>query len=302
MPAKLSLIKLKIEPKSKTDFAMFSALLTALCHDDPNASCSIDVGSGEVILGGKSEQHLDDIISAVNAKGIAVSIGAPQICYRETIQSKVIKDYTHKRQFAGVWQFARIILDVEPTERGAGYEFVNKAPESSIPRRYLSGIDKGLDSILRAGILIGFPVVDIKITLLEGAYHEEDSSPEAFEIATRQALREAFEIAGAVLLEPMMKVEITSPEDFIGTIIGDLKRLRATITGTAQHGRDPVIRAIVSLSNMFGYANSLMTMTQGHGRFTMKFDHYAIIPGSGGNGGGGDDDPDNFPPAIGMRA
>jgi elongation factor G len=295
MAAKNSLIELKIEPKSKTDLAIFTAVLTALCHDDPNASCRIDTESGEVILGGKSDQHLDDIISAVIAKGIAVSVGAPQISYRETIQRKVIKDYSYKRVFGGHGHFARVILEVEPTERGAGYEFVNKAPESSIPRRYLSGIDKGLDSVLRAGILAGFPVVDIRITLLDGGFHESDSSVGAFEIAARAALREGLESAKSVMLRPIMKVEISAPEHFIGSVIHDMNRRIGKVVGTARQGDDCTVKATVPLSNMLGYSLSLKSMSQGHGRFTMDYSHYEVVRG-------GDDDPDNFPPAVGMRA
>jgi elongation factor G len=296
--ATFPLIELKIEPKSKTDMAMFTAVLMSLCHNDPNAFCSIDVGNGEVILGGKSEEHLDGVIGALIKQGIAVSIGAPQVAYRETITRKVTKDYSHKRMFGGQGQFARVVLEIEPRERGAGYEFENRASEEAIPRRYLSGVEKGLNSALSAGVIMGVPVVDIKIALIDGAYHQEDSSPLAFEVASRQALREALVKPGSILLQPMMRVEITVPEVFVGSIIGDLNNRVGTIVDTAQSGYNCIVSATVSLSNMLGYSNSLKSLSKGQGISTMSYSHYEAVHGFGG----GDGEPDNFPPAVGMRA
>ncbi len=207
-------------------------------------------------------------------------MGAPQVAYREAITRKVTKDYTHKKQTGGTGQFARVILEIEPNEKGAGNAFESKIVGGTVPKEYIPGVEKGLNSVLSSGPLIGFPVVDMKVTLIDGAYHEVDSSAIAFEIATRAAMREAFDTAGAVLLEPMMKVEVTSPEEFVGSVIGDLNSRRGQIVGTSMRGNANIINALVPLANMFGYINNLRSMSQGRASYTMQFDHYAQVPGA----------------------
>ena len=209
-----------------------------------------------------------------------VQVGAPQVAYREAISRKVTKDYTHKKQTGGTGQFARVILEVEPNEKGAGNAFESKVVGGSVPKEYIPGVEKGLNSVLNSGPLIGFPVVDLKVTLIDGGYHEVDSSAIAFEIATRAAMREAFEFAGPVLLEPIMKVEVTSPEEFLGGVIGDLNSRRGQIMGTSMRGNANIINALVPLANMFGYINNLRSMSQGRASYTMQFDHYAQVPGA----------------------
>ena len=190
------------------------------------------------------------------------------------------KDYTHKKQTGGTGQFARVILEVEPNEKGAGNAFESKIVGGSVPKEYIPGVEKGLNSVLSSGPVIGFPVVDLKVTLIDGAYHEVNSSAIAFEIATRMAMREAFDQAGAVLLEPIMKVEVTSPEEFLGGVIGDLNSRRGQIVGTSMRGNANIINALVPLANMFGYINNLRSMSQGRASYTMQFDHYAQVPGA----------------------
>lgn len=294
MVAKFALLGVKIEPKAETDLAAFSAALSSLCDDNPNLTCHMDVGSGETMIGGKSEEHLDQMIGALKAKDLTFAINPPQICYRETIKRKARIDFTHKKLFGGAGQFARVILEVEPNERGAGNQFANNAPESSVPSRFLSGADKGLNSVLVAGVMINAPVVDIRITLVDGAFHDDDSSPLTFEIASRAALRSGLDSAGPVLLQPVMQVEITTPEQYVGSVIGDLIRRTGRIAGTSQQDDNCVVKAIVPLANLFGYARDLKTLSQGRGSFKMEYSHYDTVPG-------GIDDPENFPPAMAMR-
>jgi elongation factor G len=227
------------------------------------------------------ELHLDikvDILKRTHK--VEVSVGAPQVAYREAITRKVTKDYTHKKQTGGTGQFARVILEIEPAEKGAGNSFESKIVGGSVPKEYIPGVEKGLNSVLSSGPVIGFPVVDMKVALVDGAYHDVDSSAIAFEIATRAAMREAFEQAGAILLEPIMKVEVTSPEDYLGGVIGDLNSRRGQILGTSARGNAQIVNAMVPLANMFGYINNLRSMSQGRASYTMQFDHYEQVPGA----------------------
>jgi elongation factor G len=207
-------------------------------------------------------------------------VGAPQVAYRETITRSVDHDYTHKKQSGGSGQFARIKFTVEPNEVGKGFEFESKVIGGSVPKEFIPGVEKGLESVIGSGPLAGFPVVDVKVTLTDGAYHEVDSSAIAFEIAARQGLREAFQRkeAGAVLLEPIMKVEVVTPEDFTGSVIGDLNSRRGQIQGQDMRGNANVVNAMVPLANMFGYVNTLRSFSQGRASFSMQFDHYAEVP------------------------
>jgi elongation factor G len=274
-------IEMKVEPKTKADQEKMAVALYKLAAEDPSFRVSTDSESGETIIKGMGELHLDikvDILKRTHK--VEVAVGAPQVAYREAITRKVTKDYTHKKQTGGTGQFARVILEVEPNEKGAGNSFESKIVGGTVPKEYIPGVEKGLNSVLTSGPVIGFPVVDMKVTLIDGAYHDVDSSAIAFEIATRAAMREAFEQAGAVLLEPMMKVEVTSPEDFVGSVIGDLNSRRGQIVGTSMRGNANIINALVPLANMFGYINNLRSMSQGRASYTMQFDHYAQVPGA----------------------
>jgi elongation factor G len=273
-------IEMKVEPKTKGDQEKMAVALYKLAAEDPSFRVSTDSESGETIIKGMGELHLDikvDILKRTHK--VEVQVGAPQVAYREAITRKVTKDYTHKKQTGGTGQFARVILEIEPNEAGAGNSFESRVVGGSVPKEYVPGVEKGLNSVLSSGPLIGFPVVDLKVALIDGAYHEVDSSAIAFEIATRAAMREAFENAGAVLLEPMMKVEVTSPEEFVGSVIGDLNSRRGQIVGTSMRGNANIINALVPLANMFGYINNLRSMSQGRASYTMQFDHYAQVPG-----------------------
>jgi elongation factor G len=274
-------IEMKVEPKTKADQEKMAVALHKLAAEDPSFRVSTDSESGETIIKGMGELHLDikvDILKRTHK--VEVAVGAPQVAYREAITRKVTKDYTHKKQTGGTGQFARVILEIEPNEKGAGNAFESRIVGGTVPKEYIPGVEKGLNSVLSSGPLIGFPVVDIKVALVDGAYHDVDSSAIAFEIATRAAMREAFEQAGAVLLEPMMKVEVTSPEEFVGSVIGDLNSRRGQIVGTSMRGNANIINALVPLANMFGYINNLRSMSQGRASYTMQFDHYAQVPGA----------------------
>jgi elongation factor G len=274
-------IEMKVEPKTKGDQEKMAVALYKLAAEDPSFRVSTDSESGETIIKGMGELHLDikvDILKRTHK--VEVQVGAPQVAYREAITRKVTKDYTHKKQTGGTGQFARVILEIEPNEAGAGNAFESRIVGGSVPKEYIPGVEKGMNSVLSSGPLIGFPVVDLKVALVDGAYHEVDSSAIAFEIATRAAMREAFDQAGAVLLEPMMKVEVTSPEEFVGSVIGDLNSRRGQIVGTSMRGNANIINALVPLANMFGYINNLRSMSQGRASYTMQFDHYAQVPGA----------------------
>ncbi len=274
-------IEMKVEPKTKADQEKMAVALYKLAAEDPSFRVSTDSESGETIIKGMGELHLDikvDILKRTHK--VEVQVGAPQVAYREAITRKVTKDYTHKKQTGGTGQYARVILEIEPAEKGTGNSFESKVVGGSVPKEYIPGVEKGLNSVLTNGPLIGFPVVDMKVALVDGAYHDVDSSAIAFEIATRAAMREAFDQAGAVLLEPMMKVEVTSPEDFVGSVIGDLNSRRGQIVGTSMRGNANIINALVPLANMFGYINNLRSMSQGRASYTMQFDHYSQVPGA----------------------
>ncbi|MEY3080034.1 MAG: elongation factor [Pseudomonadota bacterium] len=274
-------IEMKVEPKTKGDQEKMAVALYKLAAEDPSFRVSTDSESGETIIKGMGELHLDikvDILKRTHK--VEVQVGAPQVAYREAITRKVTKDYTHKKQTGGTGQFARVILEIEPNEAGAGNAFESRVVGGSVPKEYIPGVEKGLNSVLSSGPLIGFPVVDLKVALIDGAYHEVDSSAIAFEIATRAGVLESLAHRGAVLLEPMMNVEVTSPEEFVGSVIGDLNSRRGQIVGTSMRGNANIINALVPLANMFGYINNLRSMSQGRASYTMQFDHYAQVPGA----------------------
>jgi elongation factor G len=253
--------------------------LAKLAAEDPSFRVSTDQESGQTILKGMGELHLDikvDILKRTYK--VDANIGAPQVAYREKITRVTTVDHTHKKQTGGSGQFARVKIVAEPMQPGSGFEFENKVVGGSVPNEYVPGVEKGLESVLGSGVLAGFPVVDLKVTLIDGDSHDVDSSALAFEIAARAALREALQKGGPVLLEPIMKVEVVTPEDYTGSVIGDLNSRRGQIQGQDMRGNANIINAMVPLANMFGYVNTLRSMSQGRATFTMQFDHYEQVP------------------------
>jgi elongation factor G len=272
-------IEIAIEPKSKADQEKLGVALAKLAAEDPSFRVSTDQESGQTILKGMGELHLDikvDILKRTYK--VDANIGAPQVAFREKITHAAEVDYTHKKQTGGSGQFARVKIVAEPAPPGTPFEFENEVVGGNVPKEYIPGVEKGLESVLGSGVLAGFPVVDLKVTLVDGAYHDVDSSALAFEIASRAALREALQKGKPVLLEPIMKVEVVTPEDYTGSVIGDLNSRRGQIQGQDMRGNANVINAMVPLMNMFGYVNNLRSMSQGRATFTMQFDHYAELP------------------------
>jgi elongation factor G len=274
-------IEMAVEPKTKVDQEKMAVALNKLANEDPSFYVSTDQESGQTIIKGMGELHLDIKVDILRrAHNVDVNVGAPQVAYRETITRPVEIDYVHKKQTGGSGQFARLKIVVEPNEKGKGFEFENKSVGGVVPKEYVPGVQKGLQSVLGSGSLAGFPVVDVKVALVDGAYHEVDSSAIAFEIAARSAFREALQKGGSVLLEPIMKVEVVTPEDYLGNVIGDLNSRRGQIMGTDSRGNAQLVNAMVPLANMFGYVNNLRSTTQGRAAYTMQFDHYAEVPRS----------------------
>ena len=272
-------IEIAIEPKSKADQEKLGVALAKLAAEDPSFRVSTDHESGQTILKGMGELHLDIKVDILRRTyKVDANIGAPQVAFREKITQKVEHTYTHKKQSGGSGQYAEVKFVVEPSEPGAPFEFINDTVGGSVPKEYIPGVEKGLESVLGSGPLAGFPVVDMKVTLVDGRYHDVDSSALAFEIASRAGLREAMQRAKPVLLEPIMKVECVTPEDYTGSVIGDLNSRRGQIQGQDMRGNANVINAMVPLMNMFGYVNTLRSMSQGRATFTMQFDHYAELP------------------------
>ncbi len=272
-------IEIAVEPKAKADQEKMAVALSKLAAEDPSFRVSTDQESGQTILKGMGELHLDikvDILKRTYK--VEVNVGAPQVAYRETITRSVDIDYTHKKQTGGTGQFARVKFTIAPNEVGKGFEFDSKVIGGSVPKEYIPGVEKGLNSVLTSGVVAGFPVVDVKVDLTDGAYHEVDSSALAFEIASRAGFREGLQKAGPVLLEPIMKVEVTSPEDYLGSVIGDLNSRRGQISGTDTRGNAQIVTAMVPLANMFGYVNTLRSMSQGRASYSMQFDHYEQVP------------------------
>ncbi len=272
-------IEIAIEPKTKADQEKMGVALARLAQEDPSFRVKTDEESGQTIIAGMGELHLDILVDRMKREfKVEANIGAPQVAYRETITRAAEVDYTHKKQTGGSGQFARVKMTVEPLPAGTGYEFESKVVGGSVPKEYIPGVEKGVKSVLESGVLAGFPMLDLKVTLIDGAHHDVDSSVMAFEIAARAAFREAVLNAGVKLLEPVMKVEVVTPEDYMGDIIGDLNSRRGQISGTELRGVTTAINAMVPLANMFGYVNNLRSMSQGRALFTMQFDHYSQVP------------------------
>jgi elongation factor G len=274
-------IEVAVEPKTKGDQEKMSLALSRLASEDPSLRISSDDESGQTILKGMGELHLDIIVDRMKREfKVEANVGAPQVAYRETITKPFQMDYTHKKQSGGAGQFARVVIDFEPKEPGAGFEFASKIVGGNVPKEYIPGVQKGLESSMDNGVLAGFPTIDFKATLVDGAYHDVDSSVMAFEIAARTAFREGIKQAGPALLEPLMKVEVVTPEEYMGDIIGDLNSRRGNVSEMDQRGNARVVTAHVPLSSMFGYVNTLRSMSQGRAQYTMVFDHYEQVPGN----------------------
>jgi elongation factor G len=288
------LIEIAIEPKWKADQDKLGVALAEIAAEDPSFRVETDHESRQTILKGMGELHLDakiDILKRIYK--IDVNIGAPQVAFRERVTRRAEVKFTHKKQTGGTGQFAEVSIVVEPNEPGKGYAFESKIVGGAVPQQYIPGIENGIKSVMGSGVVAGFPVVDVKVQLVDGKYHDVDSSALAFEIAARVAFREALQKGKSVLLEPIMKVEVVTPEDYTGSVIGDLNSRRGQILGQDMRGNANVINAMVPLMTMFGYGKDLRETSRGRATFTMQFDHYAEAYRP-------DDDPP-FRPAIGMR-
>jgi elongation factor G len=272
-------IELAIEPKSKADQEKLGVALQRLAAEDPSFRMSTDEESGQTIIAGMGELHLDILVDRMRREfKVEANIGQPQVAYRETIGQSYEVDYTHKKQTGGTGQFARVKILFEPVEPGEGYSFESKIVGGSVPKEYIPGVEKGINSVRENGLLAGFPLIDFKATLVDGAFHDVDSSVLAFEIAARAAMREAKSQLKVKLLEPVMKVEVVTPDEYTGSVIGDLNSRRGQIRDQEMRGNATVVNAMVPLANMFGYINNLRSATQGRAQFTMQFDHYEPVP------------------------
>jgi elongation factor G len=293
----LWLVEIAVEPKRKGNWDKLGRALSRLVAEDASFGVSIDPESGQTLLKGMSELYLAGKVDILKQTYMVdLDVGQPQVAYRETITRAVVEDCTHKKQTGGSGQFARVKLDVHPNAAGDGFDFESKIVGGAVPKEYIPGVEKGLASVLTSGVLIGFPVVDVGVALIDGAYHDVDSSALAFEICARQGFRDALKRAGPVLLEPIMKVEVVTPESFLGSVIGDLNLRRGQIAGTDTRGNAQIVDALVPLANMFGYGDALRSMSKGRATFAMQFDHYARVPVQLY-----DPDPP-FPGAMAMRA
>jgi elongation factor G len=272
-------IEIAVEPKTKADQEKMGLALQRLAAEDPSFRVSVDHESGQTIMKGMGELHLEILVDRMKREfKVEANVGAPQVAYRETITKTAEIDYTHKKQSGGSGQYARLTLVFEPNEPGKGYEFTSKIVGGVVPKEYIPGVEKGLNGSQDTGVIAGFPVVDFKVSLTDGAYHDVDSSALAFEIAARAAFKEGMQKAGPQLLEPMMKVEVVTPEEYMGDVIGDLNSRRGQISGMEDRGNAKVVMAMVPLASMFGYINSLRSMSQGRANYSMTFDHYEPVP------------------------
>ncbi len=272
-------IELSVEPKTKADQERMGIALNRLAAEDPSFRVSTDHESGQTIIKGMGELHLDILVDRMKREfKVEANVGAPQVAYRESLAKAVDVDYTHKKQSGGSGQFGRVKVTVAPGERGAGITFIDEIKGGNIPREYIPSVEKGMRESAENGHMIGFPIIDFEIKLTDGAYHDVDSSALAFEIAGRAAMREVAAKAGIKLLEPVMKVEVVTPEEFMGDVIGDLNSRRGQIQGTDSRGIAQVVEAIVPLANMFGYVNQLRSFSQGRASYSMQFSHYEEVP------------------------
>jgi elongation factor G len=272
-------IEVAVEPKTTGDQERMGVALGRLAMEDPSFRVATDPESGQVIIKGMGELHLDIIVDRLRREfKVDANVGAPQVAYRETITKSIEIDHTHRKQTGGAGQFARIKIRLEPGAPGSGFRFENKVVGGAVPKEYVPGVEKGLASAMGSGVISGYPVIDVTATLLDGASHEVDSSVLAFEIAARAAFREAVADAAPAMLEPVMRVEVTTPEDYMGDVIGDLNSRRGQVQGMERHGNATIISAMVPLATMFGYVNSLRSISQGRAQYSMFFDHYERVP------------------------
>jgi len=274
-------IEVAVEPKTKGDQEKMGVALNRLAQEDPSFRVSTDPESGQTVIKGMGELHLEIIVDRMKREfKVEANVGQPQVAFRETITKTVEYDYTHKKQTGGAGQFARVKIRFEPLPRGSGFEFENEVIGGSVPREFVPGVEKGLKSALDTGVYAGYPTIDFRASLIDGAYHDVDSNVMTFEIASRACFREGMAKAGPQLLEPIMRVEVVTPEEYMGDVIGDLNSRRGSISGMDQRGNARVINGMVPLKEMFGYVNKLRGMTQGRAQYTMHFDHYAPVPQS----------------------
>jgi elongation factor G len=272
-------IEIAVEPKTKADKEKMGIALARLAAEDPSFRVETDFESGQTIMKGMGELHLDILVDRMKREfKVEANIGAPQVAYRETIGHETEHTYTHKKQSGGSGQFAEVKLVISPTQPGEGYSFESRIVGGAVPKEYIPGVEKGIKSVMDSGPLAGFPVIDFKVALIDGKFHDVDSSVLAFEIASRMCMREGLRKAGAKLLEPIMKVEVVTPEEYTGGVIGDLTSRRGMVQGQDSRGNANVINAFVPLANMFGYINTLRSMSSGRAQFTMQFDHYEPVP------------------------
>jgi len=289
------LCEIAIEPKLSADKHRLVDALEHIAANDNTLRLHLDAASGQFRLQALGYDELEAAADVLRSTyKVDAYFGAPQVAYRETLGCKAEIDYTHKKQTGGTGQFARVMLVLEPLPPGSGFVFANDIVGGSIPKEFIPGVERGIKSVMNSGPLVGFPVIDFKVSLIDGAYHDVDSSILAFEIASRAAFRAASEKVQMKLLEPVMKVEVVSPEEYVGAVVGDLKSRRGVILGQAMRDSGTIINAMVPLANMFGYTHSLRSATEGQANYTMQFDHYDAVEPT---------PPDDvFPPAIGMRA
>ena len=272
-------IEVAVEPKTKADYEKMGQALNRLAQEDPSFKVTTDEESGQTIIKGMGELHLEILVDRMKREfKVEADVGAPQVAYRETITKEVTVDYTHKKQSGGAGQFARVKMKFKPLERNSGIKFNNTVVGGNIPKEYIPGIEKGIKSASQNGVIAGYNVIDFEAEVYDGAYHDVDSSVLAFEIASRAAFREAVAKASPKLLEPMMKVEVVTPEDYMGDIIGDLNSRRGQIEKMEDRGNAKVVSSVVPLANMFGYVNNLRSMSQGRASYTMLFSHYDVVP------------------------
>jgi len=272
-------IAMAVEPKTKSDQEKMGVALGRLAAEDPSFRVRTDEESGQTIIAGMGELHLDILVDRMRREfNVEANVGKPQVAYRETIRKQVTADYKHAKQSGGKGQYGHVVIELIPQERGKGYEFENAITGGAIPKEFIPAVDKGLRETITSGPLAGYPVVDVKVRLVDGSYHDVDSSEMAFKLAASMAFKEGFRKADPVLLEPMMKIEVVTPEDYMGDVMGDLSRWRGVLRGQEDSPSGKVVDATVPLGEMFGYATSLRSQTQGRATFTMEFDYYAEAP------------------------
>jgi elongation factor G len=272
-------IAMAVEPKTKSDQEKMGVALGRLAAEDPSFRVRTDEESGQTIIAGMGELHLDILVDRMRREfNVEANVGKPQVAYRETIRKQVTADYKHAKQSGGKGQYGHVVIELIPQERGKGYEFENAITGGAIPKEFIPAVDKGLRETITSGPLAGYPVVDVKVRLVDGSYHDVDSSEMAFKLAASMAFKEGFRKADPVLLEPMMKIEVVTPEDYMGDVMGDLSRRRGVLRGQEDSPSGKVVDATVPLGEMFGYATSLRSQTQGRATFTMEFDYYAEAP------------------------